>query len=183
MRAHRAGACAVGRPWQSIHEEMIRDSARTETYQAGIMANRSLLEGRVVLDVGCGTGILSLFCCAAGARKVYAVDASDIAKQARLVVAANGMAERIEIIQSRIEDLELPEKVDVIVSEWMGYFLLYESMLDSVLLARDRWLRPGGIMLPSHARIYIAPFTDDQYYHNRISAWSDVYGWDFSALM
>lgn len=53
--------------------------------------------------------------------------------------------------------MELPEKVDVIVSEWMGYFLLRESMVESVLLARDRWLRPGGVMYPSHARLLVAP--------------------------
>ena len=55
-----------------------------------------------------------------------------------------------------VEDLELPEPVDIIVSEWMGYFLLRESMLDSVLVARDRWLKPGGVLFPSHATMYCA---------------------------
>jgi len=63
----------------------------------------------------------------------------------------------IEVIQGTIETVKLPEQVDVIVSEWMGYFLLRESMLDSVLVARDRFLKPGGAMYPSHARILMAP--------------------------
>lgn len=63
----------------------------------------------------------------------------------------------MEVIQGTIETVSLPEKVDIIISEWMGYFLLRESMLDSVLVARDRFLKPGGSMYPSHARLYLAP--------------------------
>lgn len=59
--------------------------------------------------------------------------------------------------QGTIETISLPEQVDIIISEWMGYFLLRESMLDSVLVARDKFLRPGGALYPSHASIYLAP--------------------------
>ena len=62
----------------------------------------------------------------------------------------------VEVIQGTIETVSLPEKVDIIISEWMGYFLLRESMLDSVLVARDRFLKPGGALYPSHARLYFA---------------------------
>ena len=54
-----------------------------------------------------------------------------------------------------VESITLPEKVDIIISEWMGYFLLRESMLDSVILARDRFLKPGGALYPSHARMFL----------------------------
>jgi hypothetical protein len=63
----------------------------------------------------------------------------------------------VEVIQGTIETIELPEKVDIIISEWMGYFLLRESMLDSVLVARDKFLKPDGALYPSHARLLIAP--------------------------
>ena len=63
----------------------------------------------------------------------------------------------IEVIQGTIETVDIPEKVDIIISEWMGYFLLRESMLDSVLHARDKFLAPGGAMYPSHARLYLGP--------------------------
>lgn len=52
---------------------------------------------------------------------------------------------KITIIQGAIEKVKLPEKVDVIISEWMGFYLFHESMLDSVLFARDTWLKPDGI--------------------------------------
>lgn len=76
-----------------------------------------------------------------------------------------------------MEEIELPvEKVDVIISEWMGYFLLYESMLDSVLYARDKWLVEGGIMLPNKARMYVAILDDEAYYKKKLNYWNNVYG-------
>jgi hypothetical protein len=63
------------------------------------------------------------------------------------------LSDVVEVIQGTIETVELPEKVDIIVSEWMGYFLMRESMLDSVVTARDKFLKPGGSLYPSHARI------------------------------
>jgi len=65
-----------------VHEEMLKDHVRTNTYRNAIMHHKDLISGKVVLDVGCGTGVLSIFCAFAGATRVYAVDASDIALQA-----------------------------------------------------------------------------------------------------
>jgi len=63
-----------------------------------------------------------------------------------------------------MEEVKLPvDQVDIIISEWMGYFLLYESMLDSVLWARDKYLAKGGKMLPDRAQIYVAAIEDEQY--------------------
>jgi type I protein arginine methyltransferase len=68
------------------------------------------------------------------------------------------------LIKGKIEEIELPvEKVDIIISEWMGYMLFYESMLDSVLLARDKWLTPGGLIFPDKASLYICAIEDSQY--------------------
>ncbi|CAI5536245.1 unnamed protein product [Closterium sp. Naga37s-1] len=111
----------------------------------------------VVLDVGTGSGILAIWAAQAGARRVYAVEATDMAQHAETLARANGVAERVTVLQGSMEDVQLPEKVDVIISEWMGYFLVRESMLDSVLVARDRWLKPGGSLFPSHARMWVAP--------------------------
>jgi len=73
----------------NIHEEMIRDKARTEAYKRAIEQNRHLFEGKTVLDIGTGTGILSLFAARAGAKKVYAVDNADIVHFARDIVETN----------------------------------------------------------------------------------------------
>ncbi len=165
-------------------------------YRDAIFENADCFKDMVVLDVGTGSGILSIWAAQAGARKVYAVEATDMAIQARRVVAANKQDHIITIIQSKVEDIELPEKVDIIISEWMGYFLLRESMFDSVLLARDRWLKPGGAMYPSHAQMYIAPLNMEQAslkrfneFSNAMDEWTcfvaetkDMWGVDFSCL-
>ncbi|KAH0934436.1 LOW QUALITY PROTEIN: hypothetical protein HID58_011553, partial [Brassica napus] len=166
-----------------IHEEMIKDRARTETYKEAIMQHQSFIQGKVVVDVGCGTGILSIFCAQAGAKRVYAVDASDIAVQANEVVKANGLSDKVIVLHGRVEDVEIDEEVDVIISEWMGYMLLYESMLGSVITARDRWLKPGGLILPSHATLYMAPVSHPDRYSHSIDFWRNVYGIDMSAMM
>lgn len=67
------------------------------------------------------------------------------------------LGEVIEVIQGTIETVDIPEKVDIIISEWMGYFLLRESMLDSILVARDKFLKPDGALYPSHAHMYLGP--------------------------
>lgn len=88
------------------------------------------------------------------------------------------------VIRGKIEDITLPDDVthvDVIISEWMGYALLYESMLDSVLRARDRFLRPeGGVMAPSQTQMMFALCDATEIHKERVAFWSDVYGkWYF----
>lgn len=73
----------------------------------------------------------------------------------------------VEVIQGTMETVEIPEKVDIIISEWMGYFLLRESMLDSVLIARDKYLKPGGSLFPSHARMYLTPVKSQSGYKKK----------------
>ncbi len=128
--------------------------------------------------MGCGTGILSIFAAKAGAKHVYGVDNANIANFAKKIVEDNGLASKITIIKAKMEDVVLPvEKVDIIISEWMGYFLLYESMLDCVLLARDKFLvKEGGIMFPDRAVIYVSTIEDEEYRNDKMNYWDNVYG-------
>ncbi|CAN0297723.1 unnamed protein product [Hapterophycus canaliculatus] len=73
-------------------------------------------------------------------------------------------------------------QVDIIISEWMGYFLLYESMLDTVIYARDRWLKEGGLMLPDKATLLVGAIEDEQYRKEKIDFWDEVYGFDMSVI-
>lgn len=73
-------------------------------------------------------------------------------------------------------------QVDIILSEWMGYFLLYESMLDTVLYARDKWLVPGGIIFPDKAVMYVCAIEDAQTKSERIDFWDNVYGFNMTPI-
>jgi SAM-dependent methyltransferase len=129
-----------------VHRTMIRDRVRTGAFQRAI--NSVVRPGDVVLDVGAGSGILSVFAARAGAKSVYAVERTTIAVLAHELAAANEVAEIVHVIHGEVMDIELPEPVDVIVSEWLGGFGIDEGMLAPVIAARDRWLKPGGIMIP-----------------------------------
>jgi type I protein arginine methyltransferase len=72
--------------------------------------------------------------------------------------------------------------VDIIISEWMGYCLFYESMLDTVLFARDKWLAPDGLMFPDKATLFVCAIEDRQYKDEKINWWDDVYGFDMSSI-
>ncbi|TXT07110.1 hypothetical protein VHUM_03280 [Vanrija humicola] len=166
-----------------IHEEMLKDQVRTLSYRNSIVQNKHLFKDKVVLDVGCGTGILSMFAASAGAKQVIGIDMSNILDQAQKIIEANGFKDKITLIKGKLEDVELPVKqVDIIISEWMGYFLLYESMLDTVLLARDKYLAPGGLLFPDTATIYLAAIEDQDYKEEKINFWDDVYGFDYSCI-
>ena len=169
-----------------VPKEMLKDEVRTRTYMNAILKNAHLFHDKVhgdclyhtpssllrvsqvVLDVGCGTAILSMFAAQAGARHVIGVDMSEIIGMSQQIVKvdpstmdkrtihcdlhlqANGFEDKITLIKGKIEEIELPVseeqparifkwhaacgvtvswQVDIIISEWMGYFLFYESML------------------------------------------------------
>lgn len=172
----------------SQQQNMMQDYVRTSTYQRAIHSNTEDFRDKVVLDVGAGSGILSFFALQAGARKVYAVEASSMAKHAQLLVQSNNLGGRIEVIAGKIEEIELPEPVDVIISEPMGYMLFNERMLETYLHAK-KWLRSPqeGRMFPSRGDLHVAPFTDAQLYieqTNKANFWfsKDFHGVDLRAL-
>lgn len=163
---------------------MIKDSVRTNAYRDFIEKNADLIRGKIILDIGCGSGILSLFCARAGAARVIAVDNSDIINTARLIIHANGYDDKITCVRGKIEEITLPvPQVDVIVSEWMGYALFFEGMWDSVLWARDRYLKPGGLMAPSHCSLHIAAVKNDKEVEEKRKFWKDVYGFNMTPMI
>ncbi|RKF82592.1 Protein arginine N-methyltransferase 1 [Golovinomyces cichoracearum] len=156
---------------------------RTRSYMNAITQNKHLFKDKIVLDVGCGTAILSMFAVRAGAKHVIGVDMSTIIEKAREIVEVNGMSDKITLLQGKMEEVEMPyPKVDIIISEWMGYFLLYESMLDTVLYARDKYLVSNGLIFPDKATLFMSGIEDGEYKDEKIGFWDNVYGFDFSPL-
>ncbi|XP_075216451.1 arginine methyltransferase 8 isoform X2 [Lycorma delicatula] len=155
-----------------IHRLMLEDKPRNIAYKNAIISNKDLFKNKIILDIGTGTGILSILCAQAGAKKVYAVEASNIASLAEEIVKENGFTDVIQVSHCRIEDFELDDKVDIIVSEWMGFYLLHEGMLDSVICARDRFLKEDGLLFPEECILYTAPCQLPSFYQ----FWDDIYG-------
>jgi histone-arginine methyltransferase CARM1 len=165
---------------------MMQDFIRTSTYQRAIISNVSDFKDKVVLDVGAGSGILSFFAVQAGARKVYAVEASSMAKHAEQLVFSNKLTGKISVIPGKIEEITVPEQVDIIISEPMGYMLFNERMLETYLHAK-KWLRPGGRMFPTLGDLHVAPFSDASLYMeqlNKANFWyqEHFHGVDLSSL-
>ncbi len=128
--------------------------------------------GDVVLDVGAGSGILSVFAARAGAARVYAAEQTSIAVLAQELAIANGVGDIVEVIQGDVSDLEPPERVDVVVSEWLGGFGIDEGMLPPVIAARDRWLKPGGVMIPHSVTAWTA-LVHDRYLADTVDFLTD----------
>ena len=141
------------------------------------------------MDVGSGTGLLSLFSAQAGAKHVYAIEAGKgIFTLSKEIVKANRLQDKITIINGEVEKIELPDgvkQVDIIVSEWMGMYLLHESMLNSVLFARDKWLRKdgAGLMYPNIAYLYVCPVEMTSYLNENMGNWMSYYGLSYEPMM
>ena len=164
----------------SVHRRMVADSVRTEAFRASIAA--TVQPGDVVADVGAGSGILSLFAAQAGAARVYGIErAPAAAALARRIVAANRLEDRIVIIHGDAETARLPEPVDVIVSEWCGVLGVDENMLAPLLAARDRWLKPGGKLIPGPVTAWMAPAWSDAG-AAAVMFWNRLYELDLTAL-
>lgn len=137
------------------------------------------------MDVGCGTSILSMFSSQAGAKQVIAVDQSDIIYQAMDITIKNNV-KNIDFVKGRLENVDLPlesgQRVDIIISEWMGYFLLFEGMLDSIIHARDKHLKPGGLILPNRCTISLIGLSDESRHDHHVKFWKNVYGFDMSTM-
>lgn len=143
-----------------IHRRLVADEVRTSAFRASITA--TVRPGDVVVDVGAGSGILSLFAAQAGAARVYGIErAPAAAALARRIVTDNGLDDRVQIVDGDIEAVGVPEPADVIVSEWCGAFGVDENMLAPVLVARDRWLKPNGTLIPGVVTAWLAPVFND----------------------
>lgn len=184
-----------------IHRTMILDKVRTSSYYEFIIKNKDLFKGKRVLDVGCGSGIISLFC-SDFCKTVVGIDnAEKILSVAEKIIERNKATniflfkgkleehtiyidekEKIYYLPNNIniEDFEKKEKVklqllqfDIIISEWMGYFLFYECMIDTIIHARNVYLKKGGYMFPNKVNLYVSGYDDTNQWKEDIQVWEN----------
>ena len=165
-----------------LQRRMVSDQIRTDAFAAAI--GELVRPGDVVLDVGTGTGILAMLAARAGASKVYAIEATDIAQVAIDLVKSNGLEQRIQFVHGWADGVQLDREVDLLISEWLGHAAFAEGMLHAVLDARDRHLAPTGRMLPARVRVLLAPLDEPVLYNaDGPGFWrGPIHGLDFSSL-
>eukprot|EP00915_Cephaloidophora_sp_WS-2016_P008477 GHVH01011651.1.p1 GENE.GHVH01011651.1~~GHVH01011651.1.p1 ORF type:complete len:384 (-),score=65.74 GHVH01011651.1:340-1428(-) len=193
-----------------VHRVMLSDLRRMDAFYEAIQAVD--MQGLVVMDVGGGSGILSLMAAKRGAKRVYCVEASGMASRARRAVDQNGLADVVKVIQKRVEDVDaedfVPEDllraapslrvVDIVLSEWMGFHLYHENMLPSVIAARDKFVIPHAVsasgepslcrwqMMPSECSLSlaVADLTHEHYErHGLMAEISNRFDLDYRGIL
>ncbi len=161
---------------------MIADGGRFAAYAKAIAD--AVRPGDTVAEIGCGPGAFSLLACRAGARRVFAIDLDDSIHSARQLAAANGFTDRIEFFQSDSRKTELPERVNVIVSDIRGALPFRGSAIPSIEDARQRFLAPGGLLIPQRDVVKAAVIEAKEYYQGLAAPWQKaVGGVDLSSLL
>lgn len=150
---------------------MTLDYRRNQAYYEAL--KQVITPESVVLDLGAGLGILGMLAAQLGAKRVYLVEPEAIIQVAKNIAQQNGYGDRIQCLQGTIEEVDLPEPVDVIISVFTGNFLLQEDLLPSLFYARDKYLKPGGVMIPSAARMEAVPVSAPEIYQKNIACWSE----------
>jgi SAM-dependent methyltransferase len=163
------------------HRSMVFDEVRNQAYEKAIRA--VVGPGSVVLDLGAGLGIHGLLAAAAGAGKVILLDASPVVDLCSELARVNSVASRVQVVRQRIEDIEELEPVDVIVSVFTGNFLLTEDLLPLLFRVRDRFLKPGGVLIPDRARMQAALVSASAFHARHVARWSEpTLGIDFGPI-
>ena len=163
----------------AMHKVMLQDVVRTDAYEKSI--REVVRPEHSVLDFGCGTGILAMFAARAGARKVIAVDRSLFIQTAKEIALRNGF-DNIDFYHDDDQSLQLEEKVDVIVSEWMGHCLFYEAMLEPLLAIRDSYLAQDGVMIPAKVSLHAGLVCDEDLFDDLSFLSGRPYDIDFAPI-
>lgn len=163
------------------HRTLIADRERNAAFARALKA--VIREGETtVADIGAGTGVLALIAARLGAREVFLYEAAEVAGVAAKVLKAN-RAGNCHLIPCHSTEMDDPPRVDVIVSETLGNYPFEENIVETLNDARQRFLKPGGVIIPGRLDQFVAPVTSDRI-HSELCAWNDVgVDLDFSPAM
>lgn len=178
----------VGFGHAAIHVAMLEDRPRTDAFLDAIA--RTVRPGDVVVEIGTGTGILAMAAARAGARRVFAIEATQIAASARAVVEANALGDRVSVVEGWSSEVTLPEPGDVLVSEIIGNDPFGEQVLEATLDARRRLLKPGARLVPSRVTLVATPVSIPaasagrwRFTAEAVARWRGWYGFDLSPVL
>lgn len=170
------------------HARMLHDERRTGDYMAAI--TEAVRPEDIVVDIGTGSGVLAIAAARAGARHVYAIEASDIAAVAGSVFGLNGVEDRVTLIPGWSRQVELPERADLLVAEIIGNEPLEEEILETTLDARRRLLKPGARLIPHALTLLARPLLlPDEEARQRaigqaaVGRWQSLYDMEFQPLL
>jgi len=164
-----------------LHETLLKDRLRTRSYWKAIES--SVRPSDVIVDIGCGSGILTFFAAIKGCRKIYAVDDSAIIDCAEETARRNNLHHNIEFVKKDILKFKPQEKIDLLIHEQIGTLIWDEGLLVKVSYIRDNFLKKTGRILPAEIDLYFVPSNYRSRFEESMSFWSrKQYGIDFSNL-
>jgi protein arginine N-methyltransferase 1 len=162
------------------HQSMILDRNRVRAFQEAV--DLHVAPGDVVLDLGCGIGLLACLAARAGASRVYAIEEGPIAEVAQQFIFENGCGDHVVMTRGLSTAIELPERVDLVISETIGNMGFDEGIVEWIDDAHDRFLKPGGRVIPRRVDTLVAAVEIPADY-DFVDGWSgDHHGFDFSAI-
>ncbi len=148
---------------------MLADRVRLDAYLEAL--RRAVFPGCTVVDLGAGPGIFSLYACRWGAGRVYAIEPGESIQLARELALANGYSDRLVTIDDYSANLTLPERVDVIIADLRGVLPFFRGSVAAIADARDRFLKPGGVLIPLRDVLWAGVVSLPEVYRNRVDVW------------
>ena len=152
------------------HYGYLSDRVKLKAYESAI--NRLVKPDNIVLDLGCGSGLLGLMALRAGARKVVFVEEGEVIEVARQTIDQAGFADQAEFFQTNSYQLALPERVDVVVCDHIGYFGFDYGAIGLLADAKKRFLKVDGIVVPAEIELHLAPI-DSEICRDLVGHWRD----------
>ena len=164
-----------------VYSSIFDQRISTLSFKAAIEINSEFFEDKTVLVINNGIGLYSLLCARVGAKKVYSLEPDKTNyKFQKKIVELNRYQKIIEVYNCDVEDIYNIEKVDIIVCEWMGNFLLSNSFLKKVIYARNKFLARDGIIFPDKATLYLCGIQDEEFKKSKFQMWDNVYNVNMS---